>query len=197
MRVKLSGEVGYSSPGYLEVWGRSFLYAVEVPVSITENTSSAPGEYVDLFIHEVVKETGNEFYGFESRSDRDFFKLLLGVSGIGPKTALAMFNKAGPGAIKNALASKDVKALSSLKGIGPKTAERLVFHLGDVFASDDHGGKTTARNENEEDAVLALTALGLKVKEAKSAVAKVEGRASMDTSCIVREALRTHNKKTT
>ncbi len=147
-------------------------YDVQVPLS-TFNSLPPVGEEVKLLTHFVVREDAHLLYGFGTRPERDMFRLLINtVSGIGPKIALSLLSGMSVTAIRGAVASRDVKALSSISGVGKKTAERIVVELGDkvgvsaAWEASSAGLALAPGDQKLNDAVLALMALGYKQPEA-------------------------------
>jgi holliday junction DNA helicase RuvA len=158
-------------------------YEVLVPLS-TSDRLPAPGAEVHLLTHLAVREDAHVLYGFLTGSERDLFRLLINtVSGIGPKIALGVLSGLSITAFRSAVAAGDVKALSSVSGVGRKTAERIVVELKDklggfgpvssatIATGARPGGAEDARGA---DAAAALMALGLRPVDAQEAV-----RASM------------------
>jgi Holliday junction DNA helicase RuvA len=151
----------------LEVHGVG--YEVFVPL-----TATLPpiGGTVKLWIHAVYREDSQSLYGFNGTEERDFFKLVVEkVSGIGPKMALAMLSKFRLAELGHAIATKDPSPLTSIPGIGKKTAEKIILELSDKVGN---WGKNSAANGIlsgvRGDAVLGLIALGYKKSEAEAMV---------------------------
>jgi Holliday junction DNA helicase RuvA len=172
-------------------------YEVSIPVS-TYDALPPPGEPVRLLTHLQVREDEHALYGFSSHAERDLFRLLINqVSGIGPRMALAVLSGMPVDSFKRSVAAADVAALSRIKGIGRKTAERIVVELRDkvgaasawqAAASEAAGAAQSAAN----DAVLALLALGYKQVEAQKAVKEFLATAPPDAPAdqAIRGALR-------
>ncbi len=176
-------------------------YEINIPVTTAERLPAIGGT-VKLFTHAVYREDSQALFGFASREDRDFFRLLIErVSGVGPRIALSIMSRLSLPMLRGAIASGDTALLSKCPGIGKKTAERLVVEL-----KDKVGGiaapPTPAAAENEagnsgadtaiEDAVRALVTLGYKPADAdkavRRAVAKADGQLSSEA--LIRAALR-------
>ena len=152
---------------------------------------------VKLFTYLQVREDAMQLYGFLTRDALSVFKLLIGVSGIGPKGGLGILAQLTPDELRFAVMSKDVKAISAAPGIGKKTAEKLIVELKDKLKIEDvldhqveaaNGAAEDAVNAQglQADAVQALTALGYGSTEALQAVRKVE----MDESTTVEDLLK-------
>lgn len=144
------------------------------------------GEEVKLHTYMNVREDAMQLFGFLTRDDLQVFKLVIGVSGIGPKGGLSILSELSPDELRFAVMSHDVKAISASQGIGKKTAEKLIIELKDklsiedvlhrVEASDARGvaSISTQNNQVQAEAVQALVALGYGNSEALKAVKKVE-----------------------
>lgn len=133
---------------------------------------------VHLFLTQIVREDAHSLYAFDVKEDRNLFELLLTVSGIGPKTALAIVGHMENGAFQRAIHTSDVRILSKLPGIGKKTAERLVIEMRDKFKGAAKKEISLAvgagREESiEADAVNALINLGYNPLQAQKAVTSV------------------------
>jgi Holliday junction DNA helicase RuvA len=143
-----------------------------------------------LHTHQVVREDGQFLYGFESREELALFEMLIGVSGVGPKAALAILSVARPAEIAGAIASGDAAALARAPGVGKKTAERLIV---DLRGRIDRIGPPSdvAAIMSADDAHAALVALGYTAAEAAAALRNTpqDGRASTEER--VAAALRT------
>ena len=147
-------------------------------VNISLNTYSAIEVLTEgkLFIYMQVKEDAHTLFGFHAHEEKEMFVLLISVSGVGAATARMMLSSLKPEEVANAVASNNVKLIESVKGIGKKTAERLVLEL-----KDKVGGKTDITPQNwskmpnslEKDAINALFALGINQKQAEISVKKI------------------------
>lgn len=147
-------------------------------VNITLNTFSAIETLLEgkLYIYMQVKEDAHTLYGFYEQEEKEMFILLISVSGVGAATARMMLSSLKPEDVANAVASNNVKLIESVKGIGKKTAERLVLELKDKVS-----GKTEITPQNwskmpnslEKDAINALFALGINIKQAEMSVKKI------------------------
>lgn len=155
------------------------------------------GSEVKIHTYLNVKEDAMQLYGFLTRDALAVFKLLIGVSGIGPKGGLGILAQLTPDELRFAVMSKDVKAISAAPGIGKKTAEKLIVELKDKLKIEDvldHQAGVTGADETDTanaqglqaDAVQALTALGYGSTEALQAVRKVE----MDENTTVEDLLK-------
>jgi holliday junction DNA helicase RuvA len=173
-------------------------YHVMIPLSSFERLSE-PGSPVKVLTHLVVREDSQVLYGFGTAGERDLFRLLLNhVSGVGPKLALAILSGMAVETFKGAVVSNDIPAISRIRGVGKKTAERVVLELKDkvgVAAEWEAASAANAPSERDQavhDAVLALISLGYKQIEAHKAVKQCLGQASDAVAAdeLVRMALK-------
>lgn len=141
------------------------------------------GEEVKLHTYMNVREDAIQLFGFLTRDDLNVFKLVIGVSGIGPKGGLSILSHLSPDDLRFAVMSHDVKAISGAPGIGKKTAEKLIIELKDKLSIEDVLERaadtsshvaTNVTNQIQSEAVQALVALGYGNTEALKAVKKVE-----------------------
>jgi holliday junction DNA helicase RuvA len=173
MYAYLQGEFSYKSPAvvYLDVHG------VGYEVNITLNTYSKL-QHLDkgkLYTYLQIKEDGHTFYGFFDKEEKEIFVLLIGVSGVGAATARMMLSSLRPDEVKAAIGQGNVKLLESVKGIGKKTAERLVLELKDKVEKQlgQNTGFTPMVNSFGQDGLNALMALGISRNQAESAIQKI------------------------
>jgi Holliday junction DNA helicase RuvA len=149
----------------------------------------AEGDEVTVQTHLHVREDELTLYGFESEQERELFEALIGVSGVGPKVALAVLSALRPDALRTALARDDIALLSSVPGVGKKTAQRLLIDLKDKLGAPDlgaTGGGSASRVAVE--ARDALLAMGFSRAEATAALSDVDPAASAEQ--MLRAALR-------
>jgi len=169
-------------------------YEVSAPMT-TFYDLPAVGEEVMLYTHLLVREDAHQLYGFIRDSDRDVFRVLLKVNGVGAKMALALMSGMSVTSMASALERNDVDAFTRIPGIGKKTAARLVVELRDrlnAMSLPDSGGSSAAgvtEIDPVADAVSALIALGYKPQEASQMVRAVDDKQQTSDS-LVRLALR-------
>ena len=157
------------------------------------------GEEVKLHTYMNVREDAMQLFGFLTRDDLNVFKLVIGVSGIGPKGGLSILSQLSPDELRFAVMSHDVKAISASPGIGKKTAEKLIIELKDKLSIEDaleHSAKPQGRdathmsNQVQAEAVQALVALGYGNSEALKAVKKVEISEDTTVEDVLKQALK-------
>lgn len=142
------------------------------------------------FLH--ITENKHTLYGFHSESERDLFKLLISVSGIGPKIGIQLLSSTNASNFQAMIVNDDVKMLSSLPGIGPKTAKRLIIELKEKFtlvSSNDIPNDTLP--QTHLDAYRALISLGYHAKSVESSINKIaSSNKDIDTESLIKEALK-------
>ena len=160
-------------------------------VNISLNTfSQIPDqENIQLFTHLQVKEDSHSLFGFAQSSEREIFRLLLSVSGIGSSTARTMLSSLTPEQLCDAILAADVAKIQAVKGIGAKTAQRVILDLKDKVLRiyDISEVSPNSNNTNREEALSALEVLGFSRKQSESAVDKV---LSQDTSLSVEDIIK-------
>lgn len=162
-------------------------------VLISLNTFSALGSEESQLIYTklIVREDAQILYGFKTTEERTMFEQLISVSGIGPNTAMIMLSSLIPEEIAHAIQVEDVKTIQSIKGIGAKTAQRVIIDLKDkmlklTFSSEN---MFTQNNTNRFDALTALVSLGFDKKSAEKAIEKVStGDESVEK--LIKDALK-------
>ena len=195
----LRGKLVDALPTQVTVDVQGIGYEVLIPLSSYDKLP-APGHDVQLLAHLVVREDAHVLYGFMTPAERDMFRLLINtVSGIGPKIALNILSGMNAVALRGAVASGDIKALSQISGVGRKTAERIVVELKDKIGAAGAWEASSAQRALSEtdqklnDAVLALIALGFKQAEAHEAARAAQ--ALLGSPAAVEDLVRAALKK--
>jgi Holliday junction DNA helicase RuvA len=132
-------------------------------------------EAIDLYVHLQVKEDSHTLFGFAEKSERDVFRLLISVSGIGANTARTMLSSMAPGELSTAIASDDVARIQSIKGIGAKTAQRVILDLKDKIIKIYDSGEVLAfsNNTSKDEALSALEILGFTRKQSDKVLDRI------------------------
>ncbi len=176
-------------------------FGVFMPVQSMERLPSV-GNEVKLYTYLNVKEDAMQLFGFLSRDDLHVFKLLLGVSGIGPKGGQSILSALSADDLRFAVMSGDVKAIAKAPGIGKKTAEKLIVELRDKLSIEDTlehvargedaalSGQGAPATKTQSEAVQALTALGYGSTEALKAVKQVELTEDASVEDVLKQALK-------
>jgi Holliday junction DNA helicase RuvA len=168
--ARLTGTVATLGKDSMVVQVGGLGLGVFVPQTLLDGRVQA-GQEVTLFTHLHVRENELALYGCGSEEELAIFRLLLGVSGIGPKVALAILSSLPLDRLQAAIAQEDVVTLARVPGIGPKTAKKLVFDLKDkVVAEVMPGEPQPVLTEADADLIAALTTLGYSVAEAQEAI---------------------------
>ena len=149
------------------------------------------GEKLKIYTYLSVKEDAMQLYGFLSKDELNFFKMLLGVSGVGPKGGLAIITACPGDALAMSIISGDAKAIAKAQGIGNKTAQKIIIELKDKI---DMGGtdyeEIPAAKGDFDDALEALVSLGYSKSDAYSAIKKVPNAKNMDAEDLLKNALK-------
>lgn len=172
----------------------------------TYTLSSLPGrgQEVTLLTHLWVKEDGMELFGFSTEQEKHCFRLLIGVSGVGPRVALAILSDAAPDRLMLSIAAGDAKALTRAQGVGAKLAQRIILELRDKATDEDIGSSfgeeqgtiaalgESAKNTAKSEAISALVALGYGHTDAAAVIAPMEESLAVDE--LIRRALKTFTR---
>ncbi|MEK7467422.1 MAG: Holliday junction branch migration protein RuvA [Planctomycetota bacterium] len=190
MFESFTGELSRKTPGTAVVECGGVGYALRISLA-TYDALPAAGARVRIWAHlESGGDAGIRLFGFATETEREIFRLLLNVNGVGPATALSIVSGAPLEDLRRAVADGDVATLKRIKGIGPKTAQRLVLDLQETFKT--LGPASGPRRAAAADALLALVALGYPRPAAERAVREAESGMKKDVAAeeIVREALK-------
>ena len=160
------------------------------------------GDHVKLYTYTQIAEGVLQLYGFPERDDLDMFRKLVGVSGVGPKSALALLSEMDADSIRYAIISDDIKALSKAKGISAKTAGKIIIELkskvdlsdekiaGKIGAGPSVNVSDTDLGREESDALAALVSLGYSKSESTKAIMSVEDHDKLDSGSLLSFALK-------
>lgn len=178
MIAQLKGRLIEKTPTYVVIDCSGVGYQLHISL----NTFSKLGgdELCHLFTHFVVREDAQLLYGFKEKSERELFRLLISVSGVGSSTAMMILSSLSPEETKNAILLNDVNTLKSVKGIGAKSAERIIIDLKDKIGKVENTDKisTLANNTIKEEALSALVMLGFSKAPAEKALSKIVAQTS-------------------
>jgi Holliday junction DNA helicase RuvA len=168
--ASLSGIVAATGKGFVVIQVGGVGFQVSVPQTVLDSLAGS-GPELTVYTHLHVRENELALYGFGSEEELALFRLLLGVSGIGPKVGLSVLSFLPVDRLQAAIAQEDVAMLARVPGIGPKTAKKLVFDLKDKVAVDIMPGEPLpVITEADADLIAALTTLGYSVSEAQEAI---------------------------
>lgn len=187
----LKGQLVEKNPTYVVISCGGVGYMVNI--SLHTFSSLPDSENITLYTHLQIKEDAHTLYGFSQKSEREIFRLLISVSGVGTSTARTMLSSLEPSQVKEAIVHEDVATIKSVKGIGAKTAQRVILDLKDkilkVYGEDEIF--VPQDNTIKEEALSALETLGFASKQATRVVDKII-KDSVDPSVesIIKQALK-------
>jgi holliday junction DNA helicase RuvA len=187
MIANIHGKIIATGEDYLviDVGGIGFRVFVTTGLSKKVNHN----EVILLFTHLIVREDLLSLYGFETEEERNFFILLLGVNGVGPRTSLAMLSTLSIDVMRRAVLSEQADIFSRVPGVGKKTAQKILLHLDGKVGSELTGLAGTPGRDSDTEVLEALTALGYSVIEAQAALQSLPRDAPEDVETRLRLAL--------
>ncbi|MFL1516932.1 Holliday junction branch migration protein RuvA [Pseudomonas prosekii] len=199
---RLRGTLAEKQPPHLILDVNGLGYELEVPMTTLYRLPSV-GEPLTLHTHLVVREDAQLLYGFYGKRERDFFRELIRLNGVGPKLALALMSSLEVDELVRCVQSQDTSALTKVPGVGKKTAERLLVELKDRFKAWETVPAMFALVPNqpggpdapapavtaESDAISALVSLGYKPQEASKAITSIKEK-GLSSEDLIRRALK-------
>ena len=194
----IKGELAEINIDHIVIDVNGIGYQIFIPTN-TLNYLPSIGESVKIHTYLYIREDAMILYGFLTKDDLGMFKLLITVSGIGPKGGLGILSTLSSDDLRFAVLSGDSKAISKAPGIGAKTAQRVILDLKDKMSLEEafeqklENNKNISQSENnsvKNDAVLALTSLGYSSTESLKAVSKVEITEDMDVEAVLKASLK-------
>ena len=195
---QLTGKLLSTCDSYIVIDIGGLGIKVNIPKISSKNFKINEVMSFSTYLH--VREDALDLYGFENESDRSLFLMLISISGIGPKLGLTIISGLAPEKLKMKIISGDVKALTSIPGVGAKTAKRIIIELKDKFSKIDSetlGFEDEIDSKIYKDVVSALGVLGFKEAESKKAIKQLDlDKSSKSTQSIenlIREALKILN----
>ncbi len=195
MIALLTGKIAQKSPEYIILDVNGVGYRVQIPFS-TYYDLPGEGSTVSLNIYTHVKEDAISLYGFRTAAEKNFFQLLISVSGIGPKVGKDILSNCQVADLSSAIRRGDVSRLCAIPGIGKKTAERLVLELKEKAQKLDPSvtptgeGRTAPASGILDDVASALVNLGYKEAVVKKALAEMEIPADASMETVLKQALK-------
>ena len=172
MISSLRGAVLQINPDSLVVEAGGVGYKVFVPASVFDGLDGV-GRSVFLHTHHIFREDGQALYGFSTEEQRALFELLLTVQGVGPKLALAVLSSLSIDVLRSVVAQEQPEVISRVKGVGRKTAEKIVFSLKDKLGPAFGLEMITRVSDVDTEVIAALTTLGYSIVEAQAAVQSI------------------------
>jgi Holliday junction DNA helicase RuvA len=189
MLAKITGTLIEKNPPQIVVDTQHGLaYEIDVPMSTYYNLPNT-GEPVCLFLHLAIREDAQQLFGFSSAAERASFRMLVKISGVGSRTALAILSGLSSDDLQQAISNQDISRLMGIPGIGKKTAERLVLELKDKFKGMSFNFAATAAqpHNDRDDIAQALSALGYGDKDVNAALKQLPN--DLGVSAGIRQAL--------
>jgi holliday junction DNA helicase RuvA len=187
----IAGIVTELNPAYVVLETGGIGYCINI--SLYTYGAITNSESCRIWIHEAIREDAHVLFGFSGRDERELFRLLISVSGIGPNTARVMLSSLNPAALGNAISEGDVNTLKSVKGIGLKTAQRVIVDLKDKIGKQSISGEiiTFSDNTAHDEALSALVMLGFAKNSATKVIDNlVKENRSLPVEELVRQALK-------
>ncbi|GAB5554894.1 MAG: Holliday junction branch migration protein RuvA [Saprospiraceae bacterium] len=170
----IKGAITFKNPTFLVVEVAGIGYHVNISLYTYAKVESL--EQIKILTHQVIKEDSHTLYGFADNDERSLFRHLISVSGIGPSTAQVVLSSLNPEEVRAAIIGENVQAFKAVKGIGPKTAKRLILDLKDKLLKESDGAPISIAamdNTLREEALSALVALGFARISVQKALNKI------------------------
>jgi holliday junction DNA helicase RuvA len=192
MIASISGKALFIDEGsvVIDVAGVGFL--VHVPTPLVMNIKS--GDNLFLYTHLIVRQDALTLYGFDSKEVREYFNLLLGVNGIGPRLGLAILSALDPDTIRRAVINDQNEVFGKVPGVGKRTAQKILLHLQDRLKVADDLLPVPGMKEADNEVINALTSLGYSLVEAQSAIQSLPVDTPDDVEIRLRLALQFFGK---
>ena len=191
MITHLKGKLVEKSPTNVVIEVNGIGYWVNI--SLTTFSQIPDNENIKLYTHLQIKEDSHSLYGFYSKKERDIFRLLISVSGVGTSTARTMLSSLDPQQVVEAISSNNVSIVQSVKGIGSKTAQRLIIELRDKILKiyDLDESYVNSNNTTREEALSALEVLGINKKSSERLVDNIiKENQDISVEEIIKETLK-------
>jgi len=173
MITQIRGRLVEKNPTYVVVDCAGVGYLLHV--SLQTFSTLPTDENIRLFTHLSIREDAHTLYGFITKTEREVFKLLISVSGVGPSIARTMLSSMNSEEVQNAIASENVALIQSVKGIGAKTAQRVIVDLKDKILKtfDIDEVSLSSNNTNKEEALSALEVLGFNRRQSEKVITAI------------------------
>lgn len=187
----IKGSIVSLKPSHLIIEANSIGYFVTI--SLNTYTQLNGKESATLLLHEVIREDAHLLFGFASEAERELFRMLISVNGIGSNTAIMMFSSLSPDEISNAILNENVNLLKSIKGIGVKTAQRVIIDLKDKVARSPISEQIVAAIDNtiRNEALSALVMLGFAKKPVEKELDKIlSAQPNLSVENVIKLALK-------
>ena len=187
----IKGAIASLKPSHIVLEANSVGYFVHI--SLNTYTQLQGKETTRLYIHQVIREDAHLLYGFSTETERELFRMLISVSGIGSNTAIMMFSSLSPEEIRSAILTENIVLLKSIKGIGIKTAQRVIIDLKDKVGKTSASEQIIASADNtlRNEALSALIMLGFAKKPAEKELDKIIAtNPNQSVESVIKQALK-------
>lgn len=191
MITQIQGKLVEKNPTHVVIDCNGVGYLINISLNTFSQIQNQ--EDLKLYTHLQIKEDAHTLFGFCTTAEREIFRLLISVNGIGASIARTMLSSLSPKQIRDGIASEDIVLMKSVKGIGLKTAQRVIIELKDKVLKiyDIDEVKPTQNNTNKDEALSALEVLGFAKKQAELKVDKIiSSQPDADVETIIKEALK-------
>ncbi len=190
MIARITGILLEKKPPFLIIDVGGIGYEISAPMNTFFHLPNI-NEKITLYTHLIIREDAHTLFGFHSEADRSLFRALIKVNGVGPKLAITILSGIQPQEFIQYVNSQDAARLTAVPGIGKKTAERLIMEMKDALSKWDTtvDSSILSSNQQENDAIDALVALGYKSKEAQKAINRVKNP-DLSSEELIRHALK-------
>ena len=197
MIAYLEGKLVEKNPTFLILEVNGVGYSVNIPISTYGNLGEI-GQMVKVLTHQQVREDELKLFGFSTRQEKALFELLISVNGVGPKVALGILSCIPADGFQRSVLQEDLDALTTISGVGRKTAQRLIVELKEKLSKMDLGGTEVVAGRDSvvypaaDEAALALMSLGYTKAEAKKALEKViaDAKEALSVEELIKRALK-------
>jgi len=190
----IEGAVEHANPAFIVINANGIGYHLQISINTYEKARNL--KQVRILTHLAVKEDGHSLYGFFDETERQLFRQLIMVNGVGTNTARMILSGQSPSEIISAISTGNIAMLKSVKGVGPKTAQRIILELQDkvmrMATPAELANMPTQTNKNFEESLLALQALGFQRGVAEKVLLKITGNNQMNLSVedMIKQALK-------
>ena len=187
----IKGDIAEITPTYAVIDNHGIGYFVNI--SLNTFTALQNEKNSTLYIYESIREDAHQLYGFKDKHERELFMLLISVSGVGPNSARMILSSLTPNEFESAIATSNVNSLKAVKGIGAKTAQRIIVDLKDKIKapSDSLNIQIPANNEIYGEALAALTMLGFSQQASQKVLKKLLSTSqSLNVEDVIKKALK-------
>ena len=197
MIAYLEGKLVEKNPTFLILEVNGVGYSVNIPISTYSNLGEI-GQMVKVLTHQQVREDELKLFGFSTRQEKALFELLISVNGVGPKVALGILSCTAADGFQRSVLQEDLDALTTISGVGRKTAQRLIVELKEKLSKMDLGGTEVVAGKDSvaypavDEAALALISLGYTKVEAKKALERViaDAKETLSVEELIKRALK-------